>query len=155
MSLNSWTYTGSDQERASTESGRQHALACDEVYDDELGVGLLDRLDGTKIWIEFGRSGEPKEVKERPAQHVFAVKSRAPPAPAAKTGRCSGGMASISSFFGASSSDAQPTANTPAKRGGRGSKPFNPPKAGSKRGRGRSSGGGSSSSCGAADAGAG
>ena len=149
MSLISWTYAGSNEQRASQDSGRQHAMSGDAVYDDELGKGLLDKVDGTKIWVEFGRSGEPKLVKERPAGQVYAVERRAPRTPGTKTGRCSSGMASIGSFFGSSSSTPQPTASLPVKRGGRGEKPFAAAKKpGRGRGRGRSS-----SPCGAADSG--
>ena len=42
MSLQSWTYTGSNAERASAEGGRQRAQSGDPVYDDELGQGVLD-----------------------------------------------------------------------------------------------------------------
>ena len=78
MSLLSWTYAG----RWEVAGGRQHALAGDDVFDDELGKGVLDKIDGTFLLVEFGQTGERKEVQSRPAKFVYAVVNR--PAPAAQ-----------------------------------------------------------------------
>ena len=146
MSLNSWTYAGNNQGRASADSGRQHARSGDAVYDDALGKGILDKMDGATLLVQFGRNGEPKEIKVLAAQSVFAVTNRPAPGLAPKSGRCSGGMASIGTFFSGGSEPAKPKASnpkassstTPAK--GRGSKPFTAPRGGGGRGRGRGGG---------------
>ena len=140
MSLNAWTYAGNNQDRASTDSGRQHALSGDAVCDDELGKGILDKMDGATLMVEFGRSGEAKQIKQLAAQNVFAVTNRPAPAPASKSGRCGRGMSNIGSFFGSGSGPAKQKASsstTPSK--GRGSKPF-------VRGRGRGRAGAASPS---------
>ena len=76
MSLRSWSYSGVNAERANADGWRQRSCAGDVVYDDELGKGILDTLDGSELLIEFGRSGEPKEIKRRPAHAVFAETCR-------------------------------------------------------------------------------
>ena len=73
MSLLSWTYEGSDEARKSDADGRQHARSGDAVYDDERGVGIIDKLDGAMALIEFGKSGERKTIVPRAARCVYVV----------------------------------------------------------------------------------
>jgi len=72
--LYSWSYEGADADRASN-GGRQHARSADSIYDDEFGVGLIDKLDGTSVLAEFGREGEPKEVKRRGVRRSSCTRS--------------------------------------------------------------------------------
>ena len=44
MSLLSWTYEGSDEERKGDAGVRQHARSGDAVYDDERGVGIMAKI---------------------------------------------------------------------------------------------------------------
>ena len=62
-------YDGNDRARCGTQRGRPG----DDVYDDELGKGVLDKVDGAFVLVEFGMSGEAKEVKRRPCTGVFVV----------------------------------------------------------------------------------
>ena len=54
LTLYSWSYEGADADRASN-GGRQHARSADSIYDDELGVGLIDKLVYTPV--TYVRSG--------------------------------------------------------------------------------------------------
>ena len=38
----------------------QHGCAGDEVYEDDRGVGILDKIDGSHVFVEFGASGAQK-----------------------------------------------------------------------------------------------
>ena len=62
-------YDGKDRARCGTQRGRPG----DDVYDDELGKGVLDKVDGAFVLVEFGMSGEAKEVKRWPCTGVFVV----------------------------------------------------------------------------------
>ena len=62
-------YDGNDRARCGTQRGRPG----DDVYDDELGKGVLDKVDSAFVLVEFGMSGEAKEVKRRPCTGVFVV----------------------------------------------------------------------------------
>ena len=62
----SWTYAGSEKDRVSADSRRQHTCSGDDVYDDELGKGVLDKLVGdtlygyaTALFVEFGFADSP------------------------------------------------------------------------------------------------
>ena len=48
----SWTYgyAGSEKDRVSADSRRQHTCSGDDVYDDELGKGVLDKLVGDTLY---------------------------------------------------------------------------------------------------------
>ena len=58
MSVLSFRYEGATTER----HGMQHGCAGDEVYDDDRGVGILDKIDGLHVFVEFGASGAQKVV---------------------------------------------------------------------------------------------
>ena len=68
-SLLVFEYDGNDRARCGTQRGRPG----DDVYDDELGKGVLDKVDSAFVLVEFGMSGEAKEVKRRPCTGVFVV----------------------------------------------------------------------------------
>ena len=61
----SWTYAGSEKDRVSADSRRQHTCSGDDVYDDELGKGVLDKLVGdtlygyATVFVEFGFADSP------------------------------------------------------------------------------------------------
>ena len=113
MSLLSWRYEGADGERAARDGGVQRVKAGDEVYDDELGKGIIDALNGSDVMMEF-TEGQHKSIRPRPCKHVFAITVRPPPERAAPTGRCGSGHAgSIYSMLGGSSA---PPASQPAKK---------------------------------------
>ena len=115
MSVLTFKYNGDDESKR----GLQHVCSGDDVYDDELGLGILDKIDGSSALVEFGASGQPKRIETRPLCRVYAVNNRKAPAAPQKTGRLGSGMASISSFFGGSSSSPVP-AVTPKPRASRG-----------------------------------
>ena len=136
--LMAFTYSGDEGDRRGVQRGRSG----DDCYDDELGKCVLDKVDGADALLEFGATGEPKEIKRRPCAGVYVINNReALPAPV-PTGRSSkSSSASISSFFGGSSATPPPhTGKHRAARGGA----FKAPGGGrgaSGGGRGRGAGG--------------
>ena len=46
----SWRYDGADGDRAAKDSGVQRVKAGDEVYDDELGKGIIESLNGSDVY---------------------------------------------------------------------------------------------------------
>ena len=48
MSVLTFEYTGDEVSRR----GRQHGCSGDDVYDDERGRGILDKLDGADALVE-------------------------------------------------------------------------------------------------------
>ena len=75
-SLLAWTYKGAAVDRASADGGRQRALPGDAGHDDELGCGIIDKMDGGTLLMEFGVGDKQKEIKARPAHLVYAVENR-------------------------------------------------------------------------------
>ena len=149
QSLLAWTYQGAAADRASADGGRQRALPGDAGHDDELGRGIIDKMDGGTLLMEFG-DGERKQIKARPSHLVYAVDNRGPRDPSrivAPTGRSGSGMSTIGSFFGGESTSSGTKPPPPAPKPGRGSKPFaSTPSRGRGRGRGKRGGDAGSSS---------
>tara|TARA_B110001452_G_C15167315_1_gene405781 strand:+ start:94 stop:981 length:888 start_codon:yes stop_codon:yes gene_type:complete len=145
MSLLTWTYMG---DRKGADEGRQRAKSGDTGYDDRLGLGVIDKMNGSVLIMEFS-TGDLRRVKERPAQSVYALNNREPLDPklvVAPKGRSGSGMNSIGSFFGSSSASAG-TKEATVAASGRGSKVFaDKSKSGRGRGRGRGRGGDDASS---------
>ena len=69
MSVLSFRYEGATTER----HGMQHGCAGDEVYDDDRGVGILDKIDGSHVFVEFGASGAQKVACGMQAYCSYAV----------------------------------------------------------------------------------
>lgn len=134
MSLRVFNYTGKEAGRHGIQRGR----AGDECFDDERGKGILDNVDGAHVLVEFGASGEAKQIESRPCAGVYMIKNReALPAsvPTGRSGKSS--SARISTFFvgGPSAIPPPPAAKARAARGGA----FKAPSGGRGRGNGSSS----------------
>ena len=67
MLLLSWSYAGADAGSASADDGRQHAHSGDRGYDDELGVTLIDKLDGEYVfsWSSASAASANRSRDER------------------------------------------------------------------------------------------
>ena len=113
----SWTYEGKDEQHAMAAVCRQHAHSGDDVYDDELGKGVLVAMKGANLMIEF-RYAPLLRIKERPAKFVYVVNNRPAPAAVKPTGRSGSGMTHIGVLFGSSADAGKVTPKARAPRGG-------------------------------------
>ena len=95
-----WVYDGgAGGSEEAKRRGEQRAYAGDVVVDDVLGKGLLNRLDGGIVEIEFGM-GEAKEMKTRTCGHVYVLEPRPAREMLAPTGRKGAGTSSIAGMLG-------------------------------------------------------
>jgi hypothetical protein len=95
-----WEFTGGDDgSELAKHRGEQRAYAGDKVEDEMMGQAMLDAIDRTYAFLNFGTSEAP-DVNRRRLCHVRVLQQREKLAAEKPTGRSAAGAATLPTIFG-------------------------------------------------------